>query len=112
MGRLRMGHQMGSPPRPLPRPLRVLRLGTAAGTGRKSESPMFTGLGTALRLFTPETHPHPLCLVLVLVLVLVLALAHPAVWHYALRSTAIYTYLQLRSRWRCLNPNYSEPFLT
>ena len=34
--------------------------GTAGGTGRKSESPMFTGLGTAVRLKYPEGHPHHL----------------------------------------------------
>src|SRR5881394_967627 len=38
----------------LPPSVRMLRLGTAGGTGQKSESPMFTGLGTAVRLFTAE----------------------------------------------------------
>jgi len=88
---------------------------------------MFMRVVTVLRLFTPETHPPPLprrsqtkvgplclCLLLVLVLVLVLALGPGSLAcpPNLQLSTVIYTYLQLRSRWRCLNPNYSEPFRT
>ena len=54
--RCSMFSQLSTPQLSTP-PVRLLRLGTAGGTGRKSESPMFTGLGTAVRLFTPEPTP-------------------------------------------------------
>jgi hypothetical protein len=34
--------------------------GTETGTDAKSQSPVFTGLGTMLRLYTPKVPPSPL----------------------------------------------------